>query len=309
MVESAITIVVVIFLMIAIGYLFQLKGWFGANAQTVLSRLTLRIGMPALIFSNILTNYTRAMLLEGAYSLLVPLVVILGMYLLSAPLSRWLRIPKERTGVFRALFSFGNSVFIGMPICLAIFGESSVTIVLFYYLVNTLLWWLIGAPNVARDGGKDMRSPLKRLASPPLISCLVSVLLVLIGFRPPALLLTAAGYLGGMVTPLSMLFIGATLCTMLSAGLRWQRGYGMMLIGRCILGPALCLPLCMLMGIGGDMLGVFFVQSGLPTQTQTCLWAQEQGADAEYAAGGITLSTLAGLIAIPIYTWILGYVM
>jgi predicted permease len=43
----------------------------------------------------------------------------------------------------------------------------------------------------------------------------------------------------------------------------------------------------------------------MPSQTQSSLWAQENGADAEYAAGGIALSTLVGLVAIPAYAWVL----
>ncbi len=306
MFESAVSIVVVIFLLIAIGYACQRYGWLGANAQTVISRLTLRVGMPGLIFSNILSNYDRAMLLDGAVYLIVPFLVIAGMYMLAGPLSVWIKIPEKRRGVFRALFSLGNSAFLGMPVCRAIFGEEAVPIVLFYYLVNTLFWWLIGAPAVAKDGGGGVQSPWKRLASPPLIACLFSLTLVLIGITPPNVVMTTASYLGATVTPLSMLFIGCTLCSMLSHGLRWQKGYSAMLIGRCLIGPAICLPLCLLMGLPKEVLGVFFVQSGMPTQTQTCLWAQEHGADAEYAGGGIALSTLAGLLAIPAYAWLLG---
>lgn len=305
MFESAVTIVIVIFILIAIGYLSQRHGWLGANAPTLLSRLTLRVGMPGLIFSNILTNYDRSMLLGSAMSLLIPFLVILTMYLLSSPVSKWIRIPVHRTGVFRALFTFGNSVFVGMPVCVAIFGQDATATVLLYYLVNTVFWWLIGAPGVARDSGSTAQGPLRRLASPPLISVVTSLCLVFIGVKPPALLMTAASYLGGMVTPLSMLFIGCTLCTMLSQGIRWQKGYGVILLGRFLLGPALCLPMCLTLGLTGDALGVFYLQSGMPSQTQTCLWAQEQSADAEYAAGAIALSTLLGLIAIPIQAWIL----
>lgn len=309
MLESAVSIVVVIFLMIAIGYICELKGWLGANAATVLSRVCLRVGMPALVFSNILSNYTRQMLLDGAYSLLVPIAVIGLMYLLSGRLVVWCRIPEGRRGVFRALFSFGNSVFVGMPVCLAIFGEDAMPYVLFYYLVNTTMWWLIGAPKVAMDAKKEVERSWKKLLTPPLVACIGSLLLVMIGFQPPQILMTVTGYLGAMVTPISMLFIGITLCSMLSQGLRWQKGYGMMLLGRCLLGPAICLPLCLLLGLQGDMMGVFLLQSGMPTQTQSCLWAQEHGADAGYAAGGITLSTLAGIVAIPVYTWILGFIL
>lgn len=304
MFESAISIVLVIFAIIFIGYLFAYKGWLGANASTVLSRMTLRIGMPALILSNMLTSYTRQMLLDGAYSLLVPLGVLGGLYLLSGPLARWLRVGEGRVGVFRALFTFGNTVFVGMPVCRALFGEDAVPFVLLYYLVNTVLWWLVGAPFVARDGGKDTHGLMKRLASPPLIACFVSLALILLDFRPPEILLTLTGYLGAMVTPISLLFIGVTLCPMLAQGIRWQRSYGAVLLGRFALGPLLCLPLCLLLGISGNQLGVFFLQSGMPAQTQTCLWAQEHGADAGYAAGAITLSTLLSIVSIPLYAWL-----
>lgn len=309
MFDSALRAVVVLFAMIMIGYLCQLKGWLGENAQTVMSRLALRVGLPSLVFSNILGNYDRAMLFEGAYSLLVPVGVITLAYLFSGLLVKWLRIPPLRRGVFRGLFTFSNTVFVGMPVCQAIFGDEAVTNVLLYYLVNTIVWWTIGAPAVARDGGKDMRNPLKRLASPPLIACMVSLLLVLVGFQPPRVVMMAAESVGAMVTPLSMVFIGGTLCTMLSNGLRWQKGYGVILLGRFVLAPLICLPLCLLLGITGTRLGVFFIESGLPTQTQSCIWAQEHGGDAEYAAGGIALSTLLGLVTIPIYAWVLGFIL
>ncbi|MDR0929520.1 MAG: AEC family transporter [Oscillospiraceae bacterium] len=305
MLQSAFTIVAVIFLMIGLGFLMQAKGWFGANASTVISRVTLRIGMPALVVSNILGQYSRQMLLEGAYSLIVPLVVLGGTYLFSAPVARWAHIPKGRIGVFRALFSFGNTVFLGMPVCLAIFGEGAATVVLFWYLINTTLWWLVGAPNVAKDGGQAVGSPLKRIASPPLVACLVSTALVLLGVKLPEIVMTTADYLGRMVTPLSMLFIGCVLQAMVKRGLKWQKGYGVALAARFLLGPAICLPICLLMNLPPMTLGVFFLQGGMPSQTQSSLWAQETGADAEYAAGGIALSTLAGLLAIPAYAWIL----
>lgn len=309
MLESAISIVAVIFAMMAVGFVFQRKGWLGANAATVLSRLTLRVGMPGLIFSNILANYSREMLLGSAFSLLVPLAVIGTMYLVSAPLAKGIRIPEGRRGVFRALFTFGNTMFVGLPVCRAILGESAVPIVMLYYLVNTLLWWLIGAPAIARDagGGKGPKMGFfRRVATPPLMTCFVSLALVLTGISPPAIVMTVADSIGKMVTPLSMLFIGTTLCTMFEGGLRWQKGYGAALIGRALIGPAICLPLCLLMGFDKLTLGTFFLEAGMPAQTQSCLWAQEHGADAGYAAGGIALTTLAGLAAIPVYAWILG---
>ena len=306
MFESAVNIVIVMFIMIVMGFIFERKGWFGKNAETVLSRVVLRVGMPGLALSNIMTNYNREMLLRSAPSLVVPFAVLGISFVLAGALVKWLKIPSWRQGVFRGLFTFGNSAFLGIPVCLAIFGESAMPTVLLYYLANMLTWWLIGAPRVARDSGAYIRNPIRRMASPPLVAVLLSLALVMLGLPLPRVVLTTAGYFGNIVTPLSMLFIGYILSSMSKSGIRWQKGYGAVLMGRFLLGPLLCLPMCIAMGFPPQTVGVFFIQSGMPSQTQTALWAQEQKGDAQYAAGAIALSTIIGLAAIPIYVWFLG---
>lgn len=306
MVESAVSIVTVIFIMIAVGFVFHRKRWLSDNAETVLSRVTLRIGMPALVLTNILTNYSRDMLIQGAPMLLIPLCVMTVCYFIAIRLARFLRVPEWRHGVYIGLFTFGNTVFLGMPVAIAIFGDHVTPSILLYYLVNTLFWWFIGAQRVARDGGARVASPLKRMATPPLVTTIIALILLMFSLRLPAPIMRAADYLGKIVTPLSMLFIGYMLSSMLSHGLRWQKGYGSVLLGRFVLAPMLCLLLCLLFNVPKEIMGVFFVLSGMPSQTQTCLWAQEQGADAQYAAGAVALSTLVGLAAIPAYVWVLG---
>lgn len=306
MFESAVSVVLVVFLLIFVGFLCARRGWFGMGAATVLSRVTMRVGLPGLILSNILDNYTLELLRGSARYLLIPLATIGGLYALSGWVARLCRIPPHRRGIFRALMAFGNTVFVGMPVCRAIIGEAAVPLVLLYYFVNTSLWWLIGAPRVARDAGADSAGGLQRLASPPLITLLISLALLLLNLRPPEIIMDAARSLGAMVTPLSMLFIGVMLQSMLAEGIRWQRGYGIILLGRHLIGPVICLPLCLLMKVPPDMLVVFFLQAGMATQTQSCLLAQMHGGDAGYAAGGIVLSTAAGLVAIPLYTLLLG---
>lgn len=309
MLKSAIDIVIVIFLLIFLGFLCERKKWLGDNVQTVLSRMTLRIAMPGLVLSNILTKYNREMLIESAPSLLIPALVMASCYLIAGLISRLLRLEGGQRGAFRGLFTFGNSAFLGMPVCLAIFGDTALPVILLYYLVNTLFWWLIGAPNLARDVGKRSGSALSRLASPPLVTTLLSLLLLFIGVKPPAVVLKTAEYLGALVTPLSMLFIGYMLSSLVRRGIRWQKGYGAVLVGRFLLGPLLCLPLCLLLGVPAQTLGIFYIQSGMPSQTQTSLWAKEVGGDAEYAAGAIALATLLGLAAIPIHVWLLGFII
>lgn len=301
MLGNAFMILFVVILLIAVGFLCAHLKVLGDNASSVLSRLVLRVGMPALIFNNLLTKYDRVSLFQSAYTLLIPLLTLTALFLLSRGIARLLNLPENRRAIFSALFTFSNSIFVGLPVCTAILGDDSLTLCLLYYLVNTLFWWIIVAPQVA--GIKKIS--IKKLASAPLVACLVCLILLIAGFKPPEILVKASSYLTNIVTPLSMLFIGYTLYSMFKKGLKWEKGYGMALAGKLIIAPALCLGLCLAMKLPADFVGAFFLQAGMPTQTQISLWTAEHHQDVEYATGGVVISTLASFVMIPVYAAIL----
>ncbi|MEG0767894.1 MAG: AEC family transporter, partial [Clostridia bacterium] len=180
----AIQIVLTIFCMIGIGYLLAHKGWLHAEASSLLSRMVLYVALPAMIVQNLFTQYNRQTLLSGAYGMLAPLSVLTLLYLFSGLLARILPIPQRRRGVFRSVFTFSNSIFIGLPICKAVLGDAAIPSSLFYYIVNTSFFWIIGANGIRRDGEKEAVSlsfleTIRRVFSPPLITFLLSATLVL----------------------------------------------------------------------------------------------------------------------------------
>ncbi len=303
MLLNAFGILAVVFLMMAVGAACAHWNILGENARTVLNRLVLRVGMPALIFNNLLTKYDRASLAESLPLLLIPLATLTAVFLISFPIARLLRIPPQRRAIFGALFTFSNSVFIGLPVCTAILGDDSLPLCLLYYLINTLFWWIVAAPRVA---GVRSVSP-KKLLSAPLVACVGTLILLFAGFRPPQILISISGYLGAIVTPLSMLFIGMVVYGMIRQGIRWERGYLAVLIGKMILAPALCLGICLAFGAPMPVTGAFFLQAAMPSQTQIPLWSAEYGQDVSYATGGMVICTLASFVMIPVCAAVLGF--
>ena len=301
MLTNAFGILAVVFLLMAVGAACAHWKLLGDNARKVLNRLVLRVGMPALIFNNLLTKYDRASLAQSLPLLLIPLATLAAVFLLSFPVARLLKIPPQRKPIFNALFTFSNSVFIGLPVCTAILGDESLPLCLLYYLVNTLFWWIIAAPRVA---GVRSVSP-KKILSAPLVACVGTLILLFAGFRPPEILVKVSSYLGSTVTPLSMLFIGMVVYDMFRQGIRWERGYLAVLIGKMILAPAICLGLCLAFRTGIPVAGAFFLQAGMPPQTQIPLWSAEYDRDVPYATGGMVICTLASFAAIPAYAAVL----
>jgi predicted permease len=112
----------------------------------------------------------------------------------------------------------------------------------------------------------------------------------------------AAGYIGGTVTPLSLMFVGGMLYHMLQQGLRWQRGYGAFVLSRFVLSPALILAI--LYAFGGLpplWRNTYLIQASMPAQTSCAIVAHSYRADAEYATGGITITTLLSMLTIPLF--------
>ena len=299
--QNAFTAVACILLLALTGAAIYLAGWLRDDHLPLLSTLVIKVALPCMIFNNILGQYTPESLVENAPALLAAFVSVILTLVIALPLGKLLKLPGERLGPFVVMFAFSNSVFIGVPVSRALFGEEATPYTLLYYIANTSLFWGVGFPLMRKWGGATP-SGKRRLPPAPLIVFLACVALVFLRFSPPQFLMDTCGYLGNLVTPLSLLFIGAVMARMVRRrSFRWEKGYLAATLGRFIVCPALLL-LCVLIFPMGDMSrDVLMVQAGMPVMTQTALVAASTGSDEEYAAGGTALTTLLSLLMIPLY--------
>ena len=298
--QNAFNAVGCILLMGLAGAAVYLAGWVRDEHLSLLSDLVIKVALPGMIISNILGQYTPETLLENLPALAASFVSVVLTMLLSLPVGKLLKLPPKRLGVFVVTFSFSNSVFIGVPVSRALFGEEVIPYTLLYYIANTTLFWGAGFPLMRKWGG--VAAGKRRLPPVPLIVILVCAGLVFLRFSPPQFFMDACGYLGNLVTPLSLLFTGAVMARMVRARtFRWEKGYLAATVGRFIVCPALLL-LCVLpFDVAELTRNVLLVQAGMPAMTQTALVAASTGSDEEYAAGGTALTTLLSLAMIPLY--------
>ena len=341
--------------MIGVGMFLTHIGWLNDGNASLISRLVVKVALPGTIISNLFTYYSQETILTSLVGMIVPLISIIISMALARLAAGLLKIPERRVGVFCAMFSFSNSIFIGMPVSLALFTEVAVPYTLMYYIANTFLFWSVGIAFMRKDGGHvaehgDITAvpryliallkyglgyaenpkhnmalrpahvslmAIKRALPLPLVVFFGCVLMIVWGLVPPKFVMDAAKYIGNMVTPLSLFFTGIIITRMLKKGrIRWERGYGPMLIGRFLIAPlsiylfSLFIPMDMhptdtLIPL---MRNVLIMQACMPVMSQTSIVAETVGADAEYAAGGTALSTLISLITIPVFMAIVGMI-
>ena len=99
MVLSAVSIVLTIFLMIALGMALIQLGWLKDEHAEVISRLVVSVGLPALIIHNIFTQFTRDELISSAAGILMAAASLTVTGLVAVLAARAFKIPKARRGV------------------------------------------------------------------------------------------------------------------------------------------------------------------------------------------------------------------
>jgi malate permease and related proteins len=301
-----------ILLMIGIGVFVSWKMGFDEKNSAVLAKLVINIALPAYMISNIMLNYTRDSLISMAPGLVVPFASMGICYLLSQLAAKLIHLPEKRRGTFGSMFALSNTIFIGLPVNLMLFGDKSIPYVLLFYIANTVLFWTVGVFGISRDGHNGTLkilslSNLKRVFSPPLTSFLITVLFVLAGVMFPVLFLDVCKSVGNMTTPLSMIFIGIVLYAVDWKSIRPDRSMITLLAARFIIAPVVIIVICRYVPLPLLMKKVFVIQASMPIMTQTAIIAKAYNADYKFAAVQTSVTTLVSLVTIPVYMIIMNH--
>ncbi|MBU5365440.1 AEC family transporter [Enterococcus devriesei] len=301
-----------IIIMIALGYILKGQGWFDESFGKSISSLITRVALPASIFVSVLKNLTKESLFQLSGSLIYPVGAVIISYILAYALVKILKIQPGRRGIFMNAVVNANTIFIGLPLNIALFGEKSLPYFLVYYVTNTVSTWAFGVFLISNDdptkvkGENKAKLNWKKLLPPPLLGFIVAILFLLIGIPVPGFINATLGYVGSIVTPLSLLYIGIVLHDAGLKSIRFDRDTVVALLGRFVLAPAV---LIALITIGSKTFGAdlapllkqtLIVQSATPMLAVLPILANEAHGDVKYATNLVTTSTILFVVVVPI---------
>lgn len=298
--------------MIAVGYYFAGKPWFGKPGMDFLSKFTIDITIPFYIFYNIYKDIgTRARLIELVLQLPVSFGLFLACIAVTALFAALIRVNRGRRYIFVVASAFPNVVFIGFPVIQALWGEGITSVGVPYYIASTFLFWTIGVWLLQKDaqsGGAEKTSffaNLKQLFSPTMIGMLAAIAVILLGIRIPDIVVTPLSMISGVTSPTALIFIGSVIRNMDKSAIRFGRDIYAALIMRFVLIPVVAAVFLRMMPVTVEMKQVFFVLSTMPSMTQMGMMAKEYGSDYEFACTIIMLTTIIGMMTIPLFMFIM----
>lgn len=298
--------ILVIFGVMFVGYALTWRKWFDNQIADVFSKLVLNIALPLNMFLNMTEKFTKAEFLSLAKGILLPALSIVITYLISIAYAKLTKVPTGRIGTFRVMFTASNTIFMGLPVNIAIFGEKAIPYALLYYICNTTFFFTLGIYLIQKDNLKveevrgtfSFRFLLRKLLSPALLGFFIGLCWMLLEIPLAVPLRDFAKYLSQLTTPLSLFVIGIIIYQTGIKNLKLDKDTLGVLLGRYLISPLVVVLLSKFIEVPALMLNVFILQSAMPVQNSMPILAKGYGADEGFATSSLVYSILSYLFVI-----------
>ena len=304
---------VMLFVALAVpGYILVKTKLLKSEQSSGLSSLLTFVGVPFLVFYSTISSISFHKKLFGL--LLTAAVLFIAFLLVLFFLSKLIVKKSEdekKRGMIRFCTVFANNGFLGIPLSVAVFGESSpvVTALIVMNVLNNIMLYTLGAYLVSGD--KSTMSLKKAFLNPVLIAFLLAVLCNLldaVSFLPE--LATYSKHFNNTVTPIAMTVLGMKLGDVKLSALftSWNVYYVSFL--KLVASPVLVVGGLLVLQlfvptVDDSMILATFIAFAMPTASLSSLFADHYGGDTENAVTFTLGSTVLSVATIPLLYWAL----
>ena len=186
---------------------------------------------------------------------------------------------------------FPNGGNVGLPLCLLAFGDQGLALGIAWFAIGAVGQFTVGVGIAA--GSFSLRA----IGRQPLVYTLaIALAFVLTGTRPPEFIARTTEILGGMLIPLMLLSLGASLATLTVS--RPGRAFALSLV-RLLGGFGVGLVAAWVFGLSGAARGVLLIQSSMPVAIFNYLFALRYEREPADVAGMIIITTLLSFLTLP----------
>lgn len=302
------TVALPVFGLIAVGSIVGRFGLLGSGATLALNQFVMYLALPAVLFQAMARIDLRAFF-DPAYFTAFGGAIIIA-YTLSLALSRLSGTPFANATVQALAATFCNTGYVGIPICLAAFGQASLVPAVIAMVITACLQ--LGAALAMIEAAVQPSQSLSRtlrkvcgvlVRNPFLIAPLLGLIYGQAGLGFPIALDRFLTLLGAAATPCALVAIGLQL---VEAGDRFPVWVVTRLVGiKLFLQPAVAfLIAAYLVVLPPVWVATVVIMSALPTGTSAFLLAQVYGKEARTCSGTVLVSTICSFITLSVLlTW------
>ena len=286
---------IIIFVGLVAGFFLRKRNIISAAGTKELTAITLNVFLPGMLFVNIMSNNSEM----RTGDVLFYLALSAGMYLIGLILGKIFtavtKAPKSDKGVYEFGSLASNAGFMGIPVCLAVFGSSCSLYAALTNIPFNLLTFSLGVYLLA---GK---ATLRRILNPSFITSIVAVALYLLRVPVPSIITDAASFLGQATTVCAMVVIGSTLATVPLGSIFREWRFIPYLILRLFGIAAVTYLLLKFVNIPPLAKSVIVMMAAMPVATNSTMLSSLYGGNTELSSKLVFLSHALSILTIPLW--------
>ena len=287
------------FVLIGLGFVICRLTSLGRPVWDGAERLVYFLLFPVLLFDSIRKSplqpaQTLGLVAAGLGTAVVGIGVALA-------IGRWPGVD-QRLHASGAQIAYRFNSFIALAVSARMQGSAGLAWMALLIALSVPLCNIAAVWPMARHGGQPFLRELAR--NPLIIGTACGLLAHGVGLQLPDAVDTVLRRIGGAAVPIGLMAVGAGLAF---GRLRAAPGLAAaLLVIRHALLPVVAIGLVLALGLAPAQAGIVVLYASLPTASSAYVLAIRMGGDGGFVAGLVTVSTLLGMISIPLWLSVLG---
>lgn len=290
--------VLILFLIIAVGYIARKIGILNKEMNKGLSDLLLKITLPFMIVASFNYKFSPEMM-KNIKSIFIYSLII---HILLIPLSKlfYIKFPKDqdKKDILRFVTVFSNCGFMGYPVLQSIYGNVGVLYASVFNIPFTVFSWTFGVMLFTRD--KESRSLKKVITNPGIIAVFIGIAIFLFSIQLPYALMNTLNLVGSITTPVSMLVIGSMLAEVKFSEIFKEISIYYASIIRLLVIPIVIYYFMSFCGIDKFLINIAVIVEAMPAAAICSIFAESYGKNPKYASQSVFITTLISIVTIPL---------
>lgn len=307
--------VVPLFSLIILGFVAGKRRWIDAAGVKALVGFIFNIAMPALLFRLVVVSDITGLIDPGF--LLAHISAQFAAAVIGALLGRALfRLQAQQLVIQGFGSSFPNSVLLGIPLMLALYGERGAVPVTMIFAFNVALYSLVTMLlEIVRQDAERIQ-PLALLkttgraivSNPIIVAAILGMVVGALGIGLAPVLDRTLSFIGQAGPPTALFALGASLSVReMARGLHGPLGSaGLMTFCKLLIHPVLAWLMAVpVLGLDPFLAAAAVIVAALPVGANVYIFAQHYDVAVMEASSAILISTGISMVTIPVLLWFL----
>ncbi len=287
--------VVILFLMIAVGYIISKKGLINGEGAMQMTNTLIYIVTPCVIIHSFEKMDFSA---EAAGELLIAAVCAIATHAIGFLVSFLIfyKNKKQLRTLLVCNAALSNCGFMGVPLAEALLGDRGVFLISVYIAIFNIFVWTLGFAMFS-EGKFNLK---KAIINPGVIGTAIGFALFFAKLNLPSVISSPISFLANLNSPLAMIVIGYYLS---SSPMKPTKGDGKLLLSialRLVAIPLICLAVFRICEVRGDLLTACVIPSCAPGAAIVMMFAAKFGGDTKIASKGMSYSHIIAVITMPL---------